>query len=132
MARNVMHSGKVSGSAQIESGEPFGTTFQRSTTHAPTLKGSSTSPKGKIAPNGIVPQASGPTVTCNDPAIDFPSRPAKKDSSKTIDTSTSRLEASGINTVGTAGVDGGGRKGYGLAKSYDKKGRTDKTSHSLT
>lgn len=35
-------------------GTQFGTTFHDAKTHAPTLKGSSTSPKSKIATNGIM------------------------------------------------------------------------------
>lgn len=43
---------------KIQPGKPvagtqFGTTLTDSTTHAPTLKGSSTSPKSKIKSNGI-------------------------------------------------------------------------------
>ena len=43
-----IHPGKPVGGTQ------FGTTFCDSDTHAPTLKGSSTAPKGKIASNGVI------------------------------------------------------------------------------
>ncbi len=46
---NKIHPGKPVGGTQ------FGTTFRDSDTHAPTLtRGSNTTPKGKIATNGVV------------------------------------------------------------------------------
>lgn len=50
------------------SGQPSGTTFQKSTTKS-FNKGNS----GGSAPNGIIAQKAGPTLTCNDPAVNFPS-----------------------------------------------------------
>jgi hypothetical protein len=123
MARNVKHAGKVSGSAQIESGEPFGTTFQRSSTHAPELrKGVSTSQKGKVAVNGVVAVAEGPTFTCNDPAISFPSRPAPVKHSKVI----ADREGSGMAPPRTVpGTATGAASSDHLKRSYEKSGRTD-------
>lgn len=43
-----IHPGKPVGGTQ------FGTTIHDGTTHAPTLRGSSTSPKGKFKPSGVV------------------------------------------------------------------------------
>lgn len=37
----------------VVGGTQFGTTYHDGDTHAPTLRGSSTAPKHKIAPNGI-------------------------------------------------------------------------------
>lgn len=132
MARNVKHAGKVDGDAQIKSGEPFGSTFQKSTTHAPELrKGVETGKSsGKIAPNGIVATAAGPTITCNDPAVKFPSRMAPELKSKVIAETGNKGNAP-ENTVEAGGQAGGGRKGYGLAKSYEKSGKSDKIRHTL-
>lgn len=47
------HSGKIKPGGVVAD-SPCGTTFTHGGTHAPTLRGSSTTPKGKIAPNGIV------------------------------------------------------------------------------
>lgn len=126
MARNVKHSGKVDGGSAIHGGEPFGTTFQKSTTHAPELRKGVSRGKdsGKIGVNGVVPQAQGPTFTCNDSAISFPSKMAAERHSKVIN------EKSGHgmdppDTVKSGGEQGGGRTGYGLKKAYEKSGRED-------
>lgn len=131
MARNVKHAGKVDGAAAIKGGEPFGETFQKSTTHAPELRKGVSEGKtsGKIKSNGVISQAAGPTMTCNDPAVEFPSLPGKERESKIIAESATK----GAKPPKTGGdpVDGGGRKGTGLKSSYDKSGRTDRTSQSF-
>lgn len=134
MARNVKHSGKPDGSAAIKSGEPFGTTFQRSTTHAPELrKGVQTGKTtGKIAPNGIMcGPTGGDTFTVNRPAVNFPSaspRPRKgadgDATGKTIDSrQTGAFEPP--DTVDRQATGHAGTRTYDLKGSYDKKGRTD-------
>lgn len=66
---------------KIQAGKPvggtqFGTTITNGSTHAPTLKGSSTSPKSKIGVNGIVSNSpQGTTFQGNKSDISQPSRP---------------------------------------------------------
>lgn len=119
---NVRHTGKPDGTNAIHDGEPFGDTFQRSTTHAPTLKGSDTKPSHKIGVNGVVSQATGATFTVNRPAVDFPSRPAPERESKVIK-STSGHGMSPPDTVGSVATGATGSKTYPLKPSYNKRGR---------
>jgi hypothetical protein len=149
--RNVTHAGKVSGSAQIVP-QKQGPTF---TCNDPVIGETNTSGhnklmrgkdnRGKTQPSHgahkdvgartIVPEKAGPTITCNDPAIDFPygESPIHKpvndlqhglpdSTGKVIASNMRRLTADRIKTVGDTD-DGGGREGYGLKKSYEKKGK---------
>ncbi len=119
---NVRHTGKPDGTNAIRDGEPFGDTFQRSTTHAPTLKGSDTKPRGKEAVNGVFSQEEGATFTVNKPAVDFPSKPAPLRESKVLK-STSGHGMSPPDTIGPVATGATGSKTYPLKPSYEKRGR---------
>lgn len=68
--------------SKIQAGKPvggtqFGTTLSNSTTHAPTLKGSSTSPKAKTGVNGIMSnEPQGTTFVGNKSKISTPTSEA--------------------------------------------------------
>lgn len=70
--------------SKIRSGKPvagtqFGTTLSNS--HNVSFnKGNF----GGSAPNGIVPQKAGPTITCNDPAINFPKASTSPKATKVV------------------------------------------------
>lgn len=79
------------------SGQPSGTTFQKSTTQS-FNKGNS----GGSAPNGIIPVKAGATITCNDPAINFPkasSTPAHGGSKLVKSASAKQFVPNGTGTL---------------------------------
>lgn len=79
--------------SKINAGKPvggtqFGTTIHNGSTHAPTLKGSSTSPKGKIGVNGIkVNSPQGTTFVGNKTEISIPTSEARGASSSKVKSS---------------------------------------------
>lgn len=82
--------------SKINAGKPvggtqFGTTFHSGSTHAPTLKGSSTSPKSKIGTNGINPNSpQGTTFVGNKTKISVPTSEARGANDKVKKTGTAK------------------------------------------
>lgn len=72
------------------SGTQYGTTLTNSDTHAPTLKGSSTSPKSKIKPNGITANSPQGTTFVGNKSIMGATKPSTSPN-------TSKVQKSGSN-----------------------------------
>lgn len=110
---------------KIQAGKPvggtqFGTTICNSETHAPTLKGSSTSPKSKIGVNGVVGNSpQGTTFQGNKTDIKQPSRPAAMQSGKVTKSSSS----SGMSLSGSGIKYGGVGSGNSAVKNPPVKKR---------
>lgn len=111
--------GKISAGKPV-GGTQFGTTFHDGKTHAPTLKGSSTSPKSKIGVNGITANSpQGTTFQGNKTDIKQPSRPAAMQSGKVSKSSS----GSGMSLSGSGVKYGGVGSGNATAKNPPVKKR---------
>jgi hypothetical protein len=120
MARNVKHAGKVSGSDAIVATKPGATI----TKNDPAKFHGAGKTSGKTPSNGVVDEATGPTITCNRTHIPTPNADKPAKSSKVIASrsgSSFRVpNTSGDLTASQTGSGGPSNKPYGLKTRYDK------------